>query len=184
MIRSSVLAAHLTCSPTFFSPARFSGSVGLEEKDTPQASAPARSEAADKVKYTIPTAEIIEAVRRRDFSAVQSHAVGFAHNKWKEEHNIPAACLGFTLLTWLFVSSGRRRIKRACLVTEAKVAEEAEQTLDLVNTLVRNWRHEVQRAEQQLQLILDKNSELTKDIDRMTAALRQCYPSAPTPKGA
>nr|CCC92483.1 unnamed protein product [Trypanosoma congolense IL3000] len=125
--------------------------------------------------YSIPTAEILDAVKRRDFGAVQSHAVGIAQHKWKEEHNIPAACITLTVLTWFFASRSRRRAVRACRLTEARVEEEAEQTLELVNTLVRKWRNDVQRAEQQLQLILDKNGELTKDIDRMTSGLRQCY---------
>ncbi|RHW72922.1 hypothetical protein DPX39_040046900 [Trypanosoma brucei equiperdum] len=129
----------------------------------------------EKEEYSIPTAEILDAVRRRDFSAVQSHAVGIAQHKWKEEHNIPAACVVLTLFTWFFASGCRRRAERACRATEARVEEEAEQMLELVNTLIRKWRQNVQRAEQQLQLILDKNGELTKDIDRMTSGLRQCY---------
>nr|AGN32915.1 hypothetical protein [Trypanosoma rangeli] len=140
------------------------------------------SEAGAKEEYTIPTADILRAVRQRDFNAFQSHAVDVVQHKWKEEHSIPAVCLIFFFLTWYWVSSSRRRVVRSCRATEAKVKEEADQTLELVNTLVRKWRKDVQKADQQLQLILDKNSELTKDIDRMTAALRQCYVKVPANK--
>ncbi|RNF04017.1 hypothetical protein TraAM80_05467 [Trypanosoma rangeli] len=146
----------------------------------PEAAKP--SEAGAKEEYTIPTADILRAVRQRDFNAFQSHAVGVVQQKWKEEHNIPAACVIFFFLTWYWMSSSRRRVVRSCRATEAKVREEADQTLEVVNTLVRKWRKDVQKADQQLQLILDKNSELTKDIDRMTAALRQCYVKVPVNK--
>ncbi|KEG14041.1 hypothetical protein DQ04_00661190 [Trypanosoma grayi] len=146
--------------------------------------APAAGAAEVKEEYSIPTADILRAVKQRDFNAFQSHAVGIVHHKWKEEHNIPAVCLLILLVTWYSVSSARRRVVRSCKATEAKVKEEAEQTVELVGTLVRKWRQDIQRADQHLQLILDKNSELTKDIDRMTAALRQCYVNVPASKGA
>ncbi|KAH9600977.1 hypothetical protein LSM04_004831 [Trypanosoma melophagium] len=133
-------------------------------------------------EYSIPTADILRAVKQRDFNAIQTHAAEIVHHKWKEEHSIPALCLLFFLLTWYSVSSARRRAVRSCKATEAKVKEEAEQTLELVGRLVGKWREDVQRADQQLQLILDKNGELTKDIDRMTAALRQCYINTPVNK--
>ncbi|ORC84468.1 uncharacterized protein TM35_000441240 [Trypanosoma theileri] len=133
-------------------------------------------------EYSIPTADILRAMKQRDFNAIQTHAAEIVHHKWKEEHSIPALCLLFFLLTWYSVSSARRRVVRSCKATEAKIKEEAEQTLELVGRLVGKWREDVQRADQQLQLILDKNGELTKDIDRMTAALRQCYINAPINK--
>ncbi|PBJ76365.1 hypothetical protein TcG_04453 [Trypanosoma cruzi] len=146
-----------------------------------EASPPSAGEA--RGEYTIPTADILRAVKQRDFNAFQSHAADIVQHTWKEEHSIPAVCLLFFLITWYWASSSRRRVVRSCKATEAKVKEEADQTLTLVNTLVRKWRQDVQKADQQLQLILDKNSELTKDIDRMTAALRQCYVNVPATKG-
>ncbi|RNF27351.1 uncharacterized protein Tco025E_00421 [Trypanosoma conorhini] len=159
------------------------GTAPRGDDRAPVADASKPSAAGAKEEYTIPTADILRAVKQRDFNAFQSHAVEIVQHTWKEEHSIPAVCLIFFLLTWYWASSSRRRIVRSCRATEARVKEEADQTLELVGTLVRKWRHDVQKADQQLQLILDKNSELTKDIDRMTAALRQCYVKVPAAKG-
>lgn len=125
-------------------------------------------------EYQIPTTKLIQAVRERDFNAVQTHAAGIVQNKWKDEYSVPAACLFILLVTWYWMSSTVRRVRRACSAAEAKVKEEAEQTKVYVNNLVSKWEEELRMADAKLQAILVKNGDLTKDIDRMTAALKQC----------
>ncbi|EPY35715.1 hypothetical protein STCU_00959 [Strigomonas culicis] len=62
----------------------------------------------------------------------------------------------------------------------ATIQEEADQTVERVGNLVKEWKKNMSKANEQMKKIIDKNSELTKDIDRMTTALRSCS-IRPTP---
>ncbi|CAJ1033378.1 hypothetical protein Q4I30_006470 [Leishmania utingensis] len=124
--------------------------------------------------YCFPADEVLDAVKKRDFSAVQTHATKLVQSQWREEYNVPAACVVVFFVMWYWIAWTRRSIRRKCEATEACVRQQTDEMVEIVRNMTEKWKYDMAKANRQMQGIIDKNSELTRDIDRMTTALRSC----------
>lgn len=147
---------------------------------TGAAAAAKSSECGD---YRFPTTEVIDAVKKRDFNAVQTHATRLVQRQWKESYNVPAACIVVFVVVWYWIAWSRRSIRRKCEALKASTRQQTEEMVEVVRSMTEKWKGEMAKANQQMQGIIDKNSELTRDIDRLTTALRSCS-VRPTPASA
>lgn len=133
--------------------------------------------------YHFPTNEVLDAVKKRDFNAVQTHASKLVQSQWKEAYNVPAACIVIFVVMWYWIAWSRRSIRRKCEAMTASTKQQTEEMVDIVRGMTEKWKTDMAKANQQMQGIIDKNSELTRDIDRLTTALRSCS-IRPTPASA
>ncbi|CAG9579490.1 conserved hypothetical protein [Leishmania major strain Friedlin] len=133
------------------------------------AQSPAKSDA-----YRFPADEVMDAVKKRDFNAMQTHATKLVQSQWKEEYNVPAACVVIFIVMWYWIAWTRRSIRRKCEATKASVKQQTDEMVEIVRNMTEKWKVDMAKANKQMQGIIDKNSELTRDIDRMTTALRSC----------
>lgn len=124
--------------------------------------------------YSVSPEEVLDAVKKGDFNRMQSHATQLVQSRWKDEYSVPAACAVIFLVMWYWVAWTRRSIRRRCAAVEASVQQKSEEMVESVRSMTQKWSSDMTKANAQMQGIIDKNSELTKDIDRMTTALRSC----------
>lgn len=124
--------------------------------------------------YHFPAKDVLNAMKAGDFGKVQNHATDLVQHKWKEEYSVPTACAVIFLVLWYWVAWSRRSIRRQCRQLEAAMELEASETVELVRSLTQKWRRDISKSNDQMQGIIDKNSALTGDIDRLTTALRSC----------
>ncbi|EPY22218.1 hypothetical protein STCU_08292 [Strigomonas culicis] len=150
------------------------------EKESAEVAVQKQSSTEKKADYHFPTEDLLRAVKSGDFGKVQSHATELVQNKWRDEYSVPTACVVIFLVFWYWWAWTRRSIRRKCDAMRATIQEEADQTVERVGNLVKEWKKNMSKANEQMKKIIDKNSELTKDIDRMTTALRSCS-IRPTP---
>jgi hypothetical protein len=151
--------------------------------EAPKAPSPATDSSArssEQGGYHFPTNEVIDAVKKRDFNAVQTHASRLVQSQWKEVYNVPAACIVVFVVMWYWIAWSRRSIRRKCEALKASTKQQTEEMVEVVRGMTEKWKTDMAKANQQMQGIIDKNSELTRDIDRMTTALRSCS-IRPTP---
>ncbi|GET91310.1 hypothetical protein, conserved [Leishmania tarentolae] len=133
--------------------------------------------------YRSHAGEVMDAVKKRDFNAMQTHATKLVQSQWKEEYNVPAACVFIFIVMWYWIAWTRRSIRRKCEATKACVKQQTDEMVAIVRSMTEKWKADMAKANKQMQGIIDKNSELTRDIDRMTTALRSCS-IRPTPASA
>lgn len=138
----------------------------------PPANTPAKS--GEQGDYHFPANEVLDAVKKRDFNTVQTHASKLVQSQWKEAYNVPAACIVIFVVMWYWIAWSRRSIRRKCEAMVASTKQQTEEMVDVVRNMTEKWKTDMAKANQQMQGIIDKNSELTRDIDRMTTALRSC----------
>lgn len=124
--------------------------------------------------------EVIKAVRSGDIAKMQTTATELVQHKWKEEYTLPAACVVVFLVSWYWVAWTRRSVRRKCAAMVAATRQEAAETVKLVHSLTEKWGKDITKSNEHMKAIIEKNSALTADIDRMTAALRSCS-IRPTP---
>ncbi|CAD2213476.1 hypothetical protein ADEAN_000091700 [Angomonas deanei] len=144
---------------------------GQPPKKTPEAE---EKVATEKESSQSQAEEVLNAVKKGDFNMVQTHATKLVQQQWKEEYTLPAAFVLLFLFCWYWWAWSRRSIRRKCETIRASVQDEADQTVDQIRGLTEKWKKDITKADDQMKVIIDKNSELTKDIDRMTTALRSC----------
>ncbi|KAK7197567.1 hypothetical protein NESM_000706900 [Novymonas esmeraldas] len=167
--------------------AAVAASAGAGEAKTGDAATagttPAAAAGATAEVYRFPANEVMDAVKKRDFNAVQSHATRLVQSRWREEYNVPAACIIVFTVMWYWIAWTRRSVRRRCEATKASVHQQTEEMVEVVRSMTERWRGDMAKANTQMQGIIDKNSELTRDIDRLTTALRSCS-IRPTPTAA
>ncbi|KAG5471859.1 hypothetical protein LSCM4_03419 [Leishmania orientalis] len=146
-----------------------SASTPGEVSDSSAAQNSAKSDA-----YRFPANEVMDAVKKRDFNAVQTHATKLVQSQWREEFNVPAACVVIFVVMWYWIAWTRRSIRRKCEAAKASVKQQTDEMVEIVRSMTEKWKCDMAKANRQMQGIIDKNSELTRDIDRMTTALRSC----------
>lgn len=151
-----------------------------EGEQTPAVPAGAAGKSSGGGDYKFPTTEVIDAVKKRDFTAVQSHATRLVQHQWRESYNVPAACIVVFAVVWYWIAWSRRSIRRKCEALKASTKMQTEEMVEVVRNMTEKWKGDMAKANQQMQGIIDKNSELTRDIDRLTTALRSCS-IRPTP---
>lgn len=169
------------------------GAPAEQKKDASAAAAPpqgssnsstaAPGSAAAAAAYRFPTDEVMSAVKKGDFNAMQSHATRLVQSQWREAYNVPAACVVIFVVMWYWIAWTRRSIRRKCEAMKAAVKQQTEEMVDIVRGMTEKWKGDMAKANKQMQGIIDKNSELTRDIDRMTTALRSCS-IRPTPNSS
>lgn len=150
-----------------------------ETPQTPEVTAPPEASA----KYEFRPEEVLNAVRSGDIAKIQTTATTLVQHKWKEEYTFPAACLVVFTILWYWVAWTRRSVRRKCAATEAAVRLEAQETVDKMRNLTERWGKDIAKSDEQMKVIIEKNSALTADVDRMTTALRSCS-IRPTPFSA
>lgn len=148
--------------------------------EAPPTTAPSPPPPTSVPKFNFPTGEVLHAVKSGDFSKVQSQATKLMQGSWKEEYSIPAACVVVFIITWYWIAWTRRSTRRRCAILEASLQKEAEQTVEMVKNVTGKWKLELAKSNDRMLDVIDKNSMLTGDIDRMTTALRSCS-IRPTP---
>ncbi|KPI82710.1 hypothetical protein ABL78_8279 [Leptomonas seymouri] len=144
---------------------------------TPRTPPPAANPSATSSEsggYHFPANEVLDAVKNRDFNTVQVHASRLVQSRWREAYNVPAACIIIYIVVWYWIAWSRRSIRRKCEAVQASVKQQTEEMVDIVRGMTEKWKADMAKANRQMQGIIDKNSELTRDIDRMTTALRSC----------
>lgn len=151
-----------------------SAEAPAEASKMPPSAADSSAKSSDRGGYQFPTNEVFDAVKKRDFNTVQTHASRLVQSQWKEAYNVPAACIVIFAVMWYWISWSRRSIRRKCETMKASTKQQTEEMVDIVRTMTEKWKTDMAKANQQMQGIIDKNSELTRDIDRMTTALRSC----------
>ncbi|KPA74573.1 putative mitochondrial hypothetical protein [Leptomonas pyrrhocoris] len=145
--------------------------------ETPKAmpqSADTSASGGEQGGYHFATNEVLDAVKKRDFNAVQTHASKLVQSQWRESYNVPAACIIIYIVMWYWIAWRRRSIRRKCEAIMASTKQQTEEMVDIVRNMTEKWKCDMAKANQLMQGIIDKNSELTRDIDRMTTALRSC----------
>ncbi|AYU81523.1 hypothetical protein conserved [Leishmania donovani] len=148
-------------------------SASVETPDAVNGGSAAQSSAKSDA-YRFPAGEVMDAVKKRDFNAMQTHATKLVQSQWKEEYNVPAACVVIFIVMWYWIAWTRRSIRRKCEATKASVKQQTDEMVEIVRNMTEKWKVDMSKANKQMQGIIDKNSELTRDIDRMTTALRSC----------
>ncbi|KAG5497745.1 hypothetical protein JKF63_04012 [Porcisia hertigi] len=129
---------------------------------------------ADSAPYRFAADEVLDAMKKRDFNAVQTHATKLVQSRWREEYNVPAACVVIFAVMWYWIAWTRRSVRRKCEAIKASTKQQTEEMVKIVRDMTERWKSDMAKANKQMQGIIDKNSELTRDIDRMTTALRSC----------
>ncbi|TPP42461.1 Adaptor complexes medium subunit family protein [Leishmania donovani] len=147
--------------------------ASVETPDAVNGGSAAQSSAKSDA-YRFPAGEVMDAVKKRDFNAMQTHATKLVQSQWKEEYNVPAACVVIFIVMWYWIAWTRRSIRRKCEATKASVKQQTDEMVEIVRNMTEKWKVDMSKANKQMQGIIDKNSELTRDIDRMTTALRSC----------
>ncbi|KAG5471527.1 hypothetical protein LSCM1_01621 [Leishmania martiniquensis] len=148
-------------------------SILANTPDAVNGSSTAQSSAKSEA-YRFPANEVMDAVKKRDFNAVQTHATRLVQSQWREEFNVPAACVVVFVVMWYWIAWTRRSIRRKCEAAKASVKQQTDEMVEMVRSMTEKWKGDMVKANRQMQGIIDKNSELTRDIDRMTTALRSC----------
>lgn len=161
-------AANATGEPT-----KADTSASVETPDAVNGSSAAQNSAKLNA-YRFPADEVMDAVKKRDFNAMHTHATKLVQSQWREEYNVPAACVVIFIVMWYWIAWTRRSIRRKCEATKASVKQQTDEMVEIVRSMTEKWKADMAKANKQMQGIIDKNSELTRDIDRMTTALRSC----------
>lgn len=130
--------------------------------------APTASEAA---------ARFGRAVLDRDFQA----AGRVVEQSWRDEYVVPVVCLLAAIMVYYTTSISRRSAQRRCEAAEARCKEELQLLREQLTGLLDKWESELTRRESEIERIQKENMELTRSVDQMTFALKQCAPSAAWP---
>ncbi len=125
-----------------------------------------------------PGQQFLAAVKERNFSAAQGHARSLVSSQWKDEYLLPVACVLIVFIVRYWLSSGMRKVQRVCDAAEAKAKEESAALRESVRDMTTRWQRGIKSREQSIQSIFDKNSEMTRTIDGLAAALKSCAPRA------
>ena len=152
-----------------------------QQGTSPAASVQATSAAEATTSATAAAAsrdQFLAAVKGRNFGAAQIHAVSYVQSQWKEEYLLPLACLLVLAIVRYWLASGQRKIQRICDAAEAKAKEDSEALREQVRSLSSRWQRDSRSRENQVQTVFDKNSEMTRTIDELAAALKSCAPRA------
>lgn len=120
--------------------------------------------------------DIFGAVKSRDFAALQQHASQLFSTHWKDEYAVPVVCVVVVFATHYWLSARSRRIDRMCEAAADRCNKDLDNLKDQVNTLRKKWESDMKDRETAVREVLQQNSELTKSIDQMTTALKQCAP--------
>lgn len=118
--------------------------------------------------------DVLQAVRSGDINRIQDTATKLVRSQWREEYTLPVACAVVFVILWYWVAWTRRSVRRKCAAAEAAVRQEAKETVELIRGLTQKWSRDLAKSDEQMKAIIEKNSTLTADIDRMTTALRSC----------
>lgn len=124
--------------------------------------------------------DVLQAVKSGDINRMQDTAARLVQSKWKEEYTLPAACVVVFIILWYWVAWTRRSVRRKCAAAEAAVRQEAQETVEMVRSLTEKWRKDLNKSNERMKAVIEKNSDLTGAVDRMTTALRSCS-IRPTP---
>lgn len=120
------------------------------------------------------TEPLFAAMKEGNFTDMQNQATAYFQQRWREEYNLPAGLVIIALVIWYWIAWTNRSIKRKCAAMESATEKEVQDTLNIMQKLVEQFRSEMMKASTDMKLNMAKNAELIADIDRMTAALRSC----------
>ena len=101
---------------------------------------------------------------------------GSLEKHWRDEYNVPIICLFLFLIAYYWSTSTVRSTERLCQGMIAKTRGDVDSLHKMVKESNARWIKDVQTRETAVKVIQKQNMELTKTIDQMTTALKQCAP--------
>lgn len=120
--------------------------------------------------------EILSAIRSRNFAEVQGKTQKLVASHWHDDYAIPLACLLCFIVTWYWQASSYRQIARNVQKVEANAIAETKALEEKVTEMRARIAKNLVNRTASLSEIQKQNSELTRVIDQMTTALKQCPP--------
>ncbi|CUI14943.1 membrane-associated protein, putative [Bodo saltans] len=117
-------------------------------------------------------AALLTAVRARDLGAAQ--AVLGQH--WDDQYAVYVLCVVLVLVVYYTTASSMRHTTRRCQAVEQRCREELHILRDTMRGTMERWGHEMIQRDEQMMEIQKQNMLMTRTVDQMTFALKQCAP--------
>jgi hypothetical protein len=117
-------------------------------------------------------AALLTAVRARDLGAAQ--AVLGQH--WHDQYALYVLCVVLVLVVYYTTASSMRHTTRRCQAVEQRCREELNILRDTMRSTMERWGREMVQRDEQMMDIQKQNMSMTRTVDQMTFALKQCAP--------
>lgn len=141
--------------------------------EPPSTSAVARGRKAAKQPDVSETAAaLLTAVRARNLHAAQ--AVLGQH--WQDQYAVYVLCVLLVLVVYYTTASSMRHTTRRCQAVEHRCREELNILRETMRGTMERWGREMIQRDEQMMDIQRQNMTMTRTVDQMTFALKQCAP--------
>jgi hypothetical protein len=146
-----------------------------DERDAPQASPQDKGTIKDKGRQVVAgdtAAMLLSAVRDRNLHVAQSVLA----QHWRDQYAVYVLCSVLAMVVYYTTTSSMRHTQRRCEAATHRCQEELDILRDSMRSTMERWGREMIQRDEQMVDIQRQNMTMTRSVDQMAFALKQCAP--------